>query len=351
VLLGELLGKPLLLHLLDRLAECADLAGHVATSDAAIADVLRGRGIDALLEPRARDAADSDAAARHAVSRCLARGLFPPDAPLLILDCRNPFLSGATLAACRRLLEEEPEAVLASFSTADDHPPQQFQPFSIEQVETLVFLDPSPEAAALSAGLGLGGRGRLSFPVFFDWRGQDVGAESPGLYALETGPGRRLVCPRPVDAAAPGPPEQGLLYLWDSPWSARRVVPLELIREEGAAHPAHARQSGLPLRMLRRGGGLVLRQREPDGAAARLLRLWPLCGTMPGTALDMHLPAQAEADRDIPLPAGTPGLVAALLATPATGSSTIWSGSWPRTSGPWTPGPCCRSTRRPGSPC
>lgn len=349
-LLDEFLGKPLLLHLLDTLAAVGGMPVHILTTEPVIADFLRGRGVGAHCEAAASGFADREEAVRFAVSRGLARGLFPPSAPLLILDCRNPFLSAETIAACRRQLEADPEILLASFEVACDHPPQQFQAFVIEAVETLVFLDPSPAARELAASSGVEALGRVSFPFFFDWRGQGVWAAAPGGHVMGVEPGRHLVRPRP----APGGPQplagRELLLLWDSPWSARRVVPLDLIGDERAAHPAYAPRSALPAQVFRRAEGLVVRSPGRDDSAERLVRLWPLDRTMPATSVDVSLPDRPQAELALPVSPAAGGVVAALMARVRDGAfdhaeRTVAPGLW--TVDPGTLLPADAKTGRP----
>lgn len=304
--------KALIRHTLDKLRGEAASGVHLVTTDADIAAALSAAPVTLHLVQTDAGFADYPATVRFAVRHCLDAGVFGPKRHLVVIHPFYPFLAPETWQACRQALAKDPEARLASFGESSDHPPQQFLALDYGDMDMFVFPDHSRAARALGRACAIGPTAGLSHPFFFDWREHGVWQQDTGLYCLETTDRRHAVVPRAITAAQIQSAATQLLYIRDSPWSARRLLD---DRADTRARPCFAVHNPLRLTARRQGQTLHLAWPIAPGRREFFLRLWPMLARGPGKPVDC---APAANGRDVVegaalLPRGARGFVAARL--------------------------------------
>lgn len=178
---------------------------------------------------------------------------FGLEAPVLLLDQRNPMLTAAALQEAAELYLRAGGAPVVSVTTPEDHPVQLRTLYNVTDTGLLHLLDPAPPAA-------IGCRAQaVSASFWFDWRIAGGGEPDDALFRAA---GNLLV---PIGLEGPACGES--VWLKDGPASARVAF--------GQAVPAwacgFAMSANGPMFLSRAEGKLFLHCKQEDNTLMRLV--------------------------------------------------------------------------------
>lgn len=324
VMLSNVCGKPLALHLAECIAsiDCARL--HVYTTNDKIQSLFQSNGISILHEPR-QDVAlkgsyqdDLAAALRYLVKH----GVLSNETPVIGADCRNPFITKATFTACQALLTENASTGYATFENVRDHPLQLFNIHRVGGINTFVFLEPQTRASNVLRKFGIDGDCLISAPFHFDWRGMDIWDERPIAYTVASTLKTPVVHPRfepyPLLALHDGQ----RVFLWESPRLARRIFERNEAMDPDEAHDAFSTGVYPPLRIRRESKGVTFSRTRGDDGAHRVLRAWAFAEGSEKAAGEWALPPWSENPQQcrLELADSVDGILAIVLEQPQDGT-------------------------------
>ncbi|WP_243358647.1 hypothetical protein [Fundidesulfovibrio terrae] len=320
VLLTEVCGKPLLLHLAERLATVRRFALRVFTTDSEMKSRLESAGIAVEYEPAGEEQYISyhDGVLR-ALSYLLKHEQVELDSRVVVLDCRNPFMSTDTIEECVSLLASDASDGLATFENVRDHPLQLFNVHRISLVDMYVFLEPQSEASSILRRFCVEDECVVSSKFYFDWRGADVWGQETAAYVVDSHPRAAMAGMRRVLDPLRALSEGRKVLLWESPWSARRLFPAGTSTDADAARSALGRDA-CPLLMIRRESGAVTVSSSSGGGGHGILRIWPFVGNELGAVIEQEVPAGVWSARLPVQPAFVDGFLGVLLEQPSDGT-------------------------------
>ena len=176
---------------------------------------------------------------------------FGPEAPVLLLDQRNPMLTAAAMQEAAALYLRAGGAPVVSVTTPENHPVQLRTLYNVIDAGLLHLIDPAPPAA-------IGCRAQaVSAPFCFDWRIAGGGKPDDALFRAA---GNLLV---PVGPEGPASGES--IWLKDGPASAR----VALWQAVPAWACGFAMAANGPMFLSRAGGKLFLHCKQEQGAVLR----------------------------------------------------------------------------------
>ncbi len=198
-LLAPLRGEPLFLHAARTLAGHPGLSPLLVTSDRDVATLARP--VLPVLELPGAAAREHDRPLPPGTRDCLT-ALLPrdmdPDAPLLVCDCRHPFLDGSLADQARAAWDGQ--RPLIGVRPPEDHPVQLQAHYLLRFADALVRLDPAgpdlPELDRLARRMTPQDAPRpaafVTRPMAVDWAGHGIGTpDKGGPYVLVRGEGER----------------------------------------------------------------------------------------------------------------------------------------------------------------
>lgn len=293
VLTSPLRGRPLCLHLPQRVARAAGADCRVVTTEAAVAGLMRENGIPVALVPAGGPRPYREGV-RSALRLLAERGELDRDAPPVVANCRYPFLRIETLKACLERLPGNGEAGVATFEPAQPHPLRLVHAYRIEEADLHVFPEAGEAASGILRRFGLAPECGVSAPFFFDWRGMNCWDDGPAAFTATLGAFGSLAALRPEPAPCRALAAGDRVFLRESPTSARRLLPAKTPPDTAVSA---LRRDSRPLLGLRRDAGADVFSHTGFPGRPSLLRVWPVAGEGLGAGREFPFPEGAWAQR------------------------------------------------------